>query len=93
MSNAGEPVRTSEQLRVMAEELTRGADRCNDPEHRARLRRKAEELRQQCDEDGDRSDVPAEPAPAATPVHHHPHQQQRGPRGVQRPRPERPRGA
>ncbi|MFE3328910.1 DUF6381 family protein [Streptomyces sp. NPDC059176] len=91
MNTAGEPVRTAEQLRVMAEELTRGADRCNDPEHRARLRRKAEELRRQCDDGTDLGEAPATPGPA--PAHHHPHQQQRGPRGAQRPQPERPRGA
>ncbi|MGW2559125.1 DUF6381 family protein [Streptomyces sp. NPDC001514] len=48
MTPAGEPVRTPEELRVMAEELSRGAERCNDPEHRARLRRKAEQLRDEC---------------------------------------------
>ncbi|MER6997919.1 DUF6381 family protein [Streptomyces sp. NPDC000410] len=45
MTTAGEPVRTPEELRAMAEELIRGADRCDDPEHRLRLRRKAEALR------------------------------------------------
>ncbi|MGW1884640.1 DUF6381 family protein [Streptomyces sp. NPDC001970] len=55
MATAGEPVRTPEQLRVMAEELTRGAERCNDPEHRERLRRKAEQLRDQCEDTGTRT--------------------------------------
>ncbi|MGW7364378.1 DUF6381 family protein [Streptomyces sp. NPDC054841] len=105
MTTAGEPVRTPEQLRAMAEELTRGADRCNDPEHRARLRRKAEELRQQYDADSpgaagsastqgrqDRQDVQGTPGAPGAPTHHH-HQRQHGPRGPQRPGPERPRGA
>jgi hypothetical protein len=102
MTTADEPVRTPEQLRAMAEELTRGADRCNDPEHRARLRRKAEELRQQYDAHSpgaagaastqDRQGTQGTPGAPGTPTHPH-HQREHGPRGPQqRPRPERPRG-
>ncbi|SDN54757.1 DUF6381 family protein [Streptomyces wuyuanensis] len=87
MSTAREPVRTSEELRLMADELTRGAERCKDPEHRERLHRRAEELRRQCDA-GDASEDMA-------PVHarQEPYRpQQRGTRGPQGRRADRPHG-
>ncbi|WP_338674176.1 DUF6381 family protein [Streptomyces sp. SCSIO 30461] len=62
MTTADEPVRTPDELRVMADELARGAERCTDPEHRARLRRKAARLREQCDGRGDGGRDPAAPA-------------------------------
>ncbi|MFD4585155.1 DUF6381 family protein [Streptomyces sp. NPDC087659] len=87
MSTAREPVRTSEELRLMADELTRGAERCKDPEHRERLHRRAEELRRRIDT--------GEGAEERTPPHarqetHRP--QQRGPRGPQGRPADRPRG-
>ncbi|MFJ6632002.1 DUF6381 family protein [Streptomyces sp. NPDC091376] len=97
MSTAGEPVRTSEQLRVMAEELARGAERCKDPEHRARLRRRAEQLRRECDGDGD-DGAPDAPAPSRhDQQQHHRRHGPHGPGphspGPHGPGPDRPRGA
>ncbi|MFD7227698.1 DUF6381 family protein [Streptomyces sp. NPDC059881] len=89
MSTAGEPVRTSEQVRVMAEELDRGAERCKDPEHRARLRRRAEQLRREYDGDDGAPDAPA-PSRQDQQQHHRRHGPPRGPHG---PGPDRPRGA
>ncbi|MEV4916291.1 DUF6381 family protein [Streptomyces tirandamycinicus] len=79
MATAREPVRTSEELRSMADELTRGAERCRDPEHRARLHRRAEELRRQSDAEG--AGAPARPR-----------QETHRPRGPQDRRADRPRG-
>ncbi|MCZ7456731.1 DUF6381 family protein [Streptomyces sp. WMMC940] len=87
MSTAREPVRTSEELRFMADELTRGAERCKDPEHRERLHRRAEELRRQCDT----GEVSQERPPAhARQETYRP--QQHGSRGPQGRRTDRPRG-
>ncbi|MEU6705015.1 DUF6381 family protein [Streptomyces wuyuanensis] len=87
MNTAREPVRTSEELRLMADELTRGAERCKDPEHRERLHRRAEELRRRCDT-GDASE---DMAPAY--VRQEPHRpQQHGTRGPQARRADRPHG-
>ncbi|RNL73593.1 DUF6381 family protein [Streptomyces sp. I6] len=82
MGTAREPVRTPEELRLMADELTRGAERCKEPEHRARLHRRAEELRRQSDAGGAEEGTPA-----------HARQDTHRPRGAQERRAERPRGS
>ncbi|MCX4514145.1 DUF6381 family protein [Streptomyces sp. NBC_01619] len=92
MSTAGEPVRTSEQVRVMAEELDRGAERCKDPEHRARLRRRAEQLRREYDGDDGDDGAPDAPAPSRQDQQQH-HRRHGPPRGPHGPGPDRPRGA
>ncbi|MFE7773699.1 DUF6381 family protein [Streptomyces sp. NPDC057445] len=81
MTIPGEPVGTPEELRVMAEELFRGAERCNDPEHRARLRRRAQELRDRSRESARAPGTSANDRPG------------RGPKGAGDRRPDRKRGA
>ncbi|AWK12248.1 hypothetical protein SSP531S_37910 [Streptomyces spongiicola] len=88
MGTAREPARTPEELRLMADELTRGAERCKEPEHRARLHRRAEELRRQSDTGGIRGTGSAE---ERTPVHAR--QDTHRPRGARDRRAERPRGS